>query len=95
MSLILTRNNHPDPPESYRNYFRDTILIPAHSEIAVHTCVINRDPTYTVKGNCTFFVYHGGYLSDASVSKDEAGKQIYLQYYDYPPELRLWVVERF
>ena len=38
MSLILTRNNHPDPPESYRNYFRDTIRIPAHSEIAVHTC---------------------------------------------------------
>ena len=46
MSLIITRNNGSDPPESYHNYFKDTFEIRPHSQIAVHTCVINRDPSY-------------------------------------------------
>ena len=89
MSLLITRNNATDSPASYHNYLRDTFEVPPHSEIAVHTVVINRDPTYIITDDCTFYIYHGGYLSDATVTKDEGGKQIYLQYYDY--SLTLWV----
>ena len=89
MSLLITRNNANDKPESYHNYLRDTFEVPPGSEIAVHTCVINRDPTYVVKGsNCDFYVYHGGYLSDADVTAGEVGKEAFMQYYGMSP---LWV----
>jgi hypothetical protein len=82
MSLLITRNNDTGSPESYHNHLRDTFEIAPNSEIAVHTCVINRDPTYVVKDTCEFYVYHGGYLSDSTVTKDQTGKEAYLQYYD-------------
>ena len=89
MSLIITRNNGSDPPESYHNYFKDTFEIRPHSQIAVHTCVINRDPSYVISDDdSVFYVYHGGYLSDAMVTKDEAGYENYLQFYDLN---ELWV----
>lgn len=88
MSLLITRNNDTGSPESYHNHLRDTFEIAPNSEIAVHTCVINRDPTYVVKDTCEFYVYHGGYLSDSTVTKDQTGKEAYLQYYDMSP---LWV----
>ena len=71
MSLLITRNNANGSPESYHNHLRDTFEIPPHSDIAVHTCLINRDPTYVVKDTCEFFVYHGGYLSDSDVTLNE------------------------
>lgn len=89
MSLIITRNNGSDPPESYHNYFKDTFEIRPHSQIAVHTCVINRDPSYVISDDdSVFYVYHGGYLSDAMVTKDEAGYENYLQFYGLN---ELWV----
>ena len=89
MSLIITRNNGSDPPESYHNYFKDTFEIRPHSQIAVHTCVINRDPSYVISDDdSVFYVYHGGYLSDAMVTKDEGGYENYLQFYDLN---ELWV----
>ena len=88
MSLLITRNNATDPPESYHNYLRDTFEVAPHSEIAVHTCIINRDPTYVVKDTCVFFVYHGGYMSKATVTVGEVGKEAYMQYYGLSP---LWV----
>ena len=88
MSLLITRNNANDKPESYHNYLRDTFEVPPGSEIAVHTCVINRDPTYVVKDTCEFYVYHGGYLSDTDVATGEVGKEAYMQYYGMSP---LWV----
>ena len=89
MSLIITRNNGSDPPESYHNYFKDTFEIRPHSQIAVHTCVINRDPSYVISDDdSVFYVYHGGYLSDAMVTKDEGGYENYLQFYGLN---ELWV----
>ena len=80
MSLLITRNNANDKPESYHNYLRDTFEVPPGSEIAVHTCIINRDPTYVVKGsNCDFYVYHGGYMSNAKVATGEVGKEAFMQ----------------
>jgi hypothetical protein len=88
MSLLITRNNASDPPESYHNYLRDTFEVPPHSEIAVHTCIINRDPTYVIKDTCVFYVYHGGYLSDHTVTTGQAGKEAYMQFHGMTP---LWV----
>ena len=89
MSLLITRNNANDQPESYHNYLRDTFEVPPHSEIAVHTCIINRDPTYVVKGSgCDFYVYHGGYKSDSDVTTGEVGEETYLQFYGLTS---LWV----
>ena len=88
MSLLITRNDKDGQPESYHNFLRDTFEVPPNSEIAVHTCVINRDPTYVVNDTCVFYVYHGGYLSDADVEPNEAGKEAYLQYYGMSS---LWV----
>eukprot|EP01046_Picozoa_sp_COSAG06_P001120 COSAG06_NODE_34_length_31045_cov_28.806469_5_plen_149_part_00 len=31
MSLLITRNNASDPPESYHNYLRDTFEVPPHT----------------------------------------------------------------
>ena len=42
MSLLITRNNANGSPESYHNHLRDTFEIPPHSDIAVHTCIINK-----------------------------------------------------
>ena len=61
MSLIITRNNGSDPPESYHNYFKDTFIVKPHSQIAVHTCVINRDPSYVLTEPSRFYIYHGSY----------------------------------
>ena len=35
MSLLITRNNANDPPESYHNYLRDTFEVPPHSHTNV------------------------------------------------------------
>ena len=77
MSLIITRNNGSDPPESYHNYFKDTFTVEPHSEVAVHTVVINRDPTYVIThGNSSFYIYHGAYLSNALVTVGEVGYEM-------------------
>eukprot|EP01048_Picozoa_sp_COSAG05_P015865 COSAG05_NODE_1966_length_3771_cov_6.559368_4_plen_564_part_00 len=89
MSLIITRNNGSDPPESYHNYFKDTFTVEPHSQIAVHTVVINRDPTYVIThGNSSFYIYHGAYLSNALVTAGEVGYENYLQHYGLA---NLWV----
>eukprot|EP01043_Picozoa_sp_COSAG02_P061913 COSAG02_NODE_8418_length_2578_cov_186.219847_4_plen_102_part_00 len=80
MSLLITRNSDDETPESYHNYLKDTFKVPPHSEIAVHTTIINRDPTYVVKPGCVLYVYHGAYLSDAKVEENEPGKNLYLQF---------------
>jgi hypothetical protein len=88
MSLLITRNNANGSPESYHNHLRDTFEVAPMSEIAVHTCIINRDPTYVVKGECDIYVYHGGYLSDADVTLNEVGYEAYMQFYGVAA---LWV----
>jgi hypothetical protein len=68
---------------------KDTFEIRPHSQIAVHTCVINRDPSYVISDDdSVFYVYHGGYLSDAMVTKGEVGYENYVQFYGLN---ELWV----
>ena len=92
MSLIITRNNGTDRPESYHNYLKNTFEVEPHSEIAVHTVVINRDPTYVISdANSQFYIYHGSYTPTELNTlgfEDKSGNSLWV---DQPIEVKLSV----
>jgi len=86
------RNNGTDRPESYHNYLKNTFEVEPHSEIAVHTVVINRDPTYVISdANSQFYIYHGSYTPTELKTlgfEDKSGNSLWV---DQPIEVKLSV----
>ncbi len=77
MSLILLSNDSAEAkrlncinsgiykPYEFTNHMNTPVVIPPHSEIAVHSLKINKDPRFNInKSSNQFFLWYGEELSD-------------------------------
>lgn len=60
-----------EDPNNYKNDLRDTIKIPAHSEIAVVNCEVNRDMTFNLQLDNRFYWWYDELLD--SLNQNEVG----------------------
>jgi hypothetical protein len=84
MSLIVLSNNSDEAkkqggldsglykPYEWRNYMNTPVTIPPHSEIAVHSIKINKNPMFNLsKASNKLFLWFGEILNDGSAVPDD------------------------
>ena len=59
MSLITLKNDSQQSPWSFRNYFRDPIILPPKSSVSLHSCVVYKGEEVDTEGSNTGMVMVG------------------------------------